>query len=232
MSSKSLKLYHRAGKVKTLQDILYGEQGVNRVIQIGYAPRSKEAKEVDADAAPNTGELSFGNVRPDGSVVYVENASVVYGPHCHDFAIRPGDILFRGRGSFPAAAYVTKDGLNDALRRSESIQQFIYTSALLRIRLVDGTNDAPELDAEYLAAYINSPAARRHFTKHSQGSAIMASVGKRDLMTLPVFLPPLEDQRRIAQLVRVQSEYNEMTQALADKYNSIIQFYFLQLPTN
>jgi len=226
MSAKADKSSTGSTKVLTLDQVIGSD-----CIQTGYLPRSKEAKDIKGDAATNTGELSFTNIRPDSTIEYPKNATIVMGDYCEDFIVRPGDVLFRGRVAPPVATYVNKEDLNGALRDGENIQQFIYSSAIIRIRLSDTSNILCPILPEYLAAYINSPVAQRHFTKHTQGSMI-SGVGKRDLLTLPVYLPPLEDQERIAELVRVHSEYKKTTQALVDSYNSIIKFYFLSLPKN
>lgn len=226
MSAKADKSSTNSSKVLTLEQIIGSDS-----IQAGYLPRTEEAKKAKGDASSNTGELSFTNIRSDSTIEYPKNATVVMSDFCEDFIVRPGDVLFRGRVAPPVATYVNKEDLNDALRNGENIQQFIYSSAIIRIRLSNASNVLCPILPEYLAAYINSPVAQRHFTKHTQGSMI-SGVGKRDLLTLPVYMPPLEDQERIAELVRVHSEYKKSSQALVDSYNSIIKFYFLSLPKN
>ena len=57
-----------------------------------------------------------------------------------------------------------------------------------------------EVLPEYLAAYCSSPPARRYFMEHAQQTT-MTTISQGVLGNLPVFLPPLPEQHRIAQIL-------------------------------
>lgn len=189
---------------------------------------------LQAEGTPNVALIAFGDLNRDGSIDYPVTPTVAYSPEIHDYVVRPGDILLRGRGyvgseKVAVAAYVDRESHDAALRtlRKESSEaHFAYNSSLLRIRLQgDGVNDAPRLDPEYLAAYINSPAAQRYLTKHNQGG-LVAGVSKSDILGLPVALPSLSVQKQFVQLIRAQAEYARVSARLSDFYGLMANHAF------
>lgn len=215
------------GEPHATESILTGpvEPKVNRVSGKTYG-----SKALQAEGAAKVALLSFGNIKPDGSIIYPDTPTLAYSPEIEDYVVRPGDILFRGRGyagsdRVAVAAFVDRDQHAEALRQlagTGSQYCFAYNSSLIRIRLWDiGSNIPGVLDAEYLAAYINSPEAQRYFSKHMKGVAI-SGVNKSDLLGMPVPLPPMSHQRTLAKMVRTQAEEAKVSSRLSECYGLII----------
>jgi len=109
------------------------------------------------------------------------------------FIAKPGDIVFRGRGAGIAAAVMP-----------ETLHPVIVVSPLMIIR-----PNRLKVDAEYLAWTLTTESARRHYAEYSQGSAIVG-IGKQNLETLEIPLPPLQTQQKIGKLMRLQSQETQL----------------------
>lgn len=105
------------------------------------------------------------------------------------FIAEPGDIVFRGRGAGIAAAVMP-----------ETPHPVIAVSPLMIIR-----PNRSKVNSEYLAWQLTTEDARRHYAQHLQGSAIIG-IGKRDLETLEIHLPPLQTQQKIGKLIKLQDQ--------------------------
>jgi hypothetical protein len=203
-----------------------GDEGLGQQKQFG-------SKAFQGDEVPRVALLGFGNIRRDGTVSYPDEPTLSYGPKVHDYVVRPGDILFRNRGyagsdKVSVAAYIDQESHNAALRSLKAPVDngcFVYNSSLFRIRLRDGYNDAPEIEPEYLAAYINSSEAQRYLAKNSQG-IIATGIKKKDLLDLPVALPSLPEQKQLVQLIRAQAEYARVSDRLSDCYGLLTNLSF------
>jgi Type I restriction modification DNA specificity domain len=93
--------------------------------------------------------------------------------------LRPGDVLLAIRGTYGRVAITPPelDGGN-------------ITQDTARIAPL------PELENRYLAAFLRSENAQRYFRRVARGVAVKG-VNIGDLRTMPVPVPPLEEQRRI-----------------------------------
>lgn len=98
-----------------------------------------------------------------------------------------GDLIFRSRGGLFTAGVVPEIG-----------EPLLLAAPLLRIR-VDQTQILPE----YLAWYINSSWGETYFEGVAEGSA-MKMVSKTSLAALPLSLPSLPAQQRVAELVALE----------------------------
>jgi hypothetical protein len=226
-----------------LRDLIVGGEGQARHVMLTgpveprvnkLTGRTYGALALQAEGKPNVALISFGDLRRDGSIDYPTVPTVAYSPEIHDYVVRPGDILLRGRGyvgsdKVSVAAFIDReihDQALSALRKEAQEVHFAYNSSLIRIRLQgDSINDAPKLDPEYLAAYINSPEAQRYLTKHNQGG-LVAGVSKSDVLGLPVMLPPLAEQKKLVQLIRAQAEYARVSARLGECYGFLADYVF------
>jgi type I restriction enzyme S subunit len=95
-------------------------------------------------------------------------------------SLEPGDVLVSIRGTFGRVAVVPPDldGAN-------------ITQDTARIALI------PDVDRDYVVAYLRSEPAQRFFRQVARGVAVRG-VNLGDLRKLPVPLPPRDEQRRIA----------------------------------
>ena len=191
------------------------------------------SRALQAEGEPNVALISFGDLNRDGSIDYPEIPTIPYSPYIHDYVVRPGDILLRGRGfagsaKVSVAAYVDRESHDEALRKlrqSSSEAHLAYNSSLLRIRLKGEYDNAPKIDAEYLAAYINSPEAQRYLTKHNHGGLVVG-VSKSDILGLPIALPSLPEQKQLVQLIRAQAEYARVSARLSECYGQMTHHAF------
>lgn len=69
-----------------------------------------------------------------------------------------------------------------------------------------------ELDAEYCAYAFSSEAVRREMIRRGQG-AIRSNIGQGDLCTVPILLPPLPEQRWIAEILSSRDRALDAMQA-------------------
>jgi hypothetical protein len=227
---------------------LGGRESAERLVSVGPVPPATRdslneegigerkqfgSKALRGEGAPRVAMIGFGNIRRDGTISFPDEPTLPYGPKVHDYVVRPGDILFRNRGyvgteKVSVAAYVDREDLDLALRALKSPANegcFVFNSSLFRIRLQDGVNDAPLVDAEYLAAYINSSQAQRYLTKHNQGMVI-TGIKKKDLLDLPIALPSLSEQKQLVQLIRAQAEYARVSARLSECYGLLANHAF------
>ena len=110
--------------------------------------------------------------------------------------LKAGDVLLAIRGTYGrvAIAPLELDGGN-------------ITQDTARIAPLD------MLDATYLAAYLRSEPAQRHFRRVARGVAVKG-VNIGDLRTMPIPVPPLDEQRRIvAEVDRQLSLVDALTAA-------------------
>jgi hypothetical protein len=226
-----------------LADLIVGGDGQARRVMLTGPMSLRSNKEENskvygsralrAEGEPNVALISFGDLNRDGSIDYPDTPTIPYSPYIHDYVVRPGDILLRGRGfagsaKVSVAAYIDRESHDEALRKlrkSASEVQFAYNSSLLRIRLKDEYDNAPKLDAEYLAAYINSPEAQRYLTRHNQGGLVVG-VSKSDILGLPIALPSLSEQKQLVQLIRAQAEYARVSARLGECYGLLANHTF------
>ncbi len=225
-----------------LRDLILGSDVTRHVMMSGpVEPRLNRttgkvygSQALQSEGTPNVALISFGDLKRDGSIDDRLTPTVAYSPEVHEYVVRPGDILLRGRGyvgseKVAVAAYVdraTHDEALRALRKEHREVHFAYNSSLLRIRLQDGVlNDAPKLDPEYLAAYINTPQAQRYLTKHNQGG-LVSGISKSDFLGMPVVLPSLAEQKQLVELIRIQAEYARVSSRLSECYAVLANHVF------
>jgi len=114
------------------------------------------------------------------------------------YALQPGDVLYASKGERNFACAVT-DGLAGAIPASYFFVLHPRSSALL---------------PEYLAWYINQPAARTFLRSQAQRGTHMPVIPKSVFETLPIHVPPIETQRSIIALDRLQRREKALTQQL------------------
>jgi hypothetical protein len=226
-----------------LADLIVGGEGQARHVMLTGPMSLRSSKKVNskvygslafkAEGEPNVAMISFGDLNRNGTIDYPDTPTIPYSPYIHDYVVRPGDILLRGRGfagseKVSVAAYIDRQSHDEALRSLRKTNKevyFAYNSSLLRIRLKDEYDNAPKLDAEYLAAFINSPEAQRYLTKHNQGGLVVG-VTKSDILGLPVALPSLSEQKQLVHLIRAQAEYARVSARLGECYGLLANHAF------
>jgi len=116
-----------------------------------------------------------------------------------------GDILVRLR-SPSLALYVEKED-----------EGLLINSLLCIIRM-----DTQNVDAKYVAYYINSKTAERQLRLDMQSTAI-PMVKTRDLENLDIVLPPLAEQKRLVALLDLSQKEQDLLQKLIDEKKQLSQ---------
>jgi len=104
---------------------------------------------LQAEGTPNVALISFGDLNRDGSIDYPMTPTVAYSPAIHDYVVRPGDILLRGRG------YVGSDKVAVAVY----IDREVHDAALSALR-----KDLPEVHYAFNSSPPTSTRPRRSVT--------------------------------------------------------------------
>jgi restriction endonuclease S subunit len=124
--------------------------------------------------------------------------------------IEKGDVLFISRGSRKQAVAITED-----------LENAITTSQIFVIR-----PDSSTLP-EYFAWYLNQRPAQRYIEEHSTGTNVslinLDAFGKT-----PVQTPPIEIQRRIAQIHSLTLREKELMQSIQARRHSLIESMLLR----
>lgn len=118
----------------------------------------------------------------------------------HDYSVEYGDVLFNRTSETPediACASVYLD--------SEPIT---FGGFVLR-----GRQRKQVLDPNFSAYAFQAEDVRRELIRRGQG-AVRANIGQQDLAKVPILVPPLPEQHRIAEILRTWDEAIEATQTI------------------
>lgn len=121
--------------------------------------------------------------------------------------LRSGDVLFMAKGTRNFATTVV------AVPKTTVCTPNFYH---VRIR-----SRVPLLEPEFLAWQLNHWDAQRYFSACSQGS-VAPSVTKSQLGHLPIVIPPLEQQRRIANLARAAFQEEQLLSQLVENRRRMV----------
>lgn len=116
------------------------------------------------------------------------------------FALAAGDIIVNRVNS---PEYLGKSALVPEL-----LEPTVFESNMMRFS-IDGLHALPE----FVIALLQDPSSRRHFLTNAKHAINQSSINQQDLKSLPVFLPPLQLQRRFAQRVAAVLAIEQQQQA-------------------
>jgi type I restriction enzyme M protein len=115
------------------------------------------------------------------------------------FQIKKGDILFVRTGSVGPVALVT------------SVEErWLFGTNLIRIRCHE------DIDPGYLLAYLSSRPAQKWIQARTESATAIPSISADSLKKLPVNLPPLDEQRRVSDLLAKADMQITAHRALSD----------------
>ena len=219
----------KATSKTTLREIL-GDDQYSHIVTLGYSGPTIDSDAPEANDC-NTLVIGPGNFQVGGAMSFPDVPSVVYSPKVHDFQVWEGDILVRARGfrgpAGPVASYVERDAINRAVRK-RGFQGVVFNSSIVRIRLRDGHNFAPGLDALFLALHINGPDAQRFFASRMQRSSV-SGISRKDLLDLPIHLPSLDEQLALGRLHQLQVEHARVTGEITGHYAELFNAHLTRL---
>jgi hypothetical protein len=127
-----------------------------------------------------------------------------------DHLLRKGDVLFASRGTRKQAVVIDQE-----LPKTVFGSQFFVCEA------------GEKVDPAYLAWYINQKPAQRYLEENAVGSN-MRIVTKESLGRLPVVLPPLETQRKIAEVYRLGLQEKRLLEEIQRKRGQLVEVALLK----
>jgi type I restriction enzyme S subunit len=104
-----------------------------------------------------------------------------------------GDILLTEGGDL--------DKLGRGTFWSEQIPDCIHQNHIFRVRF-----KSDEVYPPFAAALLGSPYGKAYFLRHAKKTTGIASINQKVLRGFPLLLPPISEQRRIAERLRSQQE--------------------------
>ena len=113
--------------------------------------------------------------------------------------VKQGDILFRARGHSHTAALIPHDTPNT-----------IVAAPLLHVRV-----KSEKVVPEYLLWWINQHTSQQYFSRLSEGTNVK-KVNTAGLKELEVLLPPIQEQKKIAALMKLDKKEQQILTKLAD----------------
>lgn len=158
---------------------------VGRVIAGWQPPRDGGGPEARRLPAISVRDLRDGHVATDA----LETVSVDMPGKLDRYLVEPGDLLVACRGTIPKVAIAPPE-----------LSGVILTSTLIGVRLDS------RLLPEVLFVYLRSTPGQRALLSRVRSGTQQIALTPRDLAALEVPLPPVDVQRRIADLVRAAED--------------------------
>lgn len=88
--------------------------------------------------------------------------------------------------------------------------------------------DSSAVDNRYLQYVLNDPKTRKYYKKFASGG-LQINLGKNDLLNVEIFLPPLEEQRRIASILDKADDIRQKRQQAIAKLDELLQATFIDM---
>ncbi|WP_406623766.1 restriction endonuclease subunit S [Acidovorax sp. SDU_ACID1] len=105
-----------------------------------------------------------------------------------------------------------------------------YPHLLLSDKLLKLVPDESAVDARYLVRALRSPSASAHFFQCAGGSSgSMTNITQSDIRSAPIYLPPLEEQRRIAAILDQAETLRTQRRTALALLDSLTQSLFLDM---
>lgn len=102
------------------------------------------------------------------------------------------------------------DGIAHCARLTDDFDDIIYDCHIMRLRC-----NHDEIDSNFLYEYCNSYPARKHFMRYAK-TGTMTTIDQAGVSTLVVPLPPLPEQKKIAQILSTWDNAISATERLLD----------------
>lgn len=160
--------------------------------------------------------IQLRDVTPEGAINFASVSRVEAEGISERHLVGPGDVLFRSRGVHTYAS-----ALNDQLNEP--------AIAIMPLFIIRPDNDV--IDAEYLAWFLNQPAAQRHFAQGATGTKLRM-ISKPVLEEVQIDLPPLRVQRSIAALSILAAKEQALRTLEADRKCELMALRLAELAHN
>jgi len=175
-------------------------------VSVGYSFRCKIVDDVDGIVkAIQMRDLSLGR-GINWQTVANTNVPLKTTPSNGSAYLKLGDIIFTARGTN-----------NYAYEMTSCPFKTVLSPLLFKIRIMDTSIVSPA----FLAWQINQKYAQAYFSKYTEGSSIVG-IRRTILDSLPIFLPPIEDQYKIINIIRCWEKERDTLNALKENHQNMM----------
>lgn len=181
---------------------------LNKLAQVsaGYSFRGKIVDEADGEAKA----IQMRDVSKDKGINWqtVANTNVPLKTLSDNSEawLTAGDIIFTARGHNNYAYEITG-----------CPSKTVLSPHLFRIRIIDASIITPT----FLSWQINQKPAQTYFSKNTEGSAIVG-IRRTVLDNLPIYLPPIEEQHKIINIVRCWEKERDVLNTLQENHRNMM----------
>ena len=181
---------------------------LNNLAQVsaGYSFRGKIADESDGMARA----IQMRDISKDGFInwetVVKTNAPLKKLGDSSEAWLTAGDIIFTARGHNNYAYEIT-----------DCPSKTVLSPHLFKIRIIDTSVVIPA----FLAWQINQKPAQAYFSKNTEGSAIVG-IRRTVLDNLPIYLPPIEEQHKIINIIRCWKKERDVLNTLQENHRNMM----------
>lgn len=88
--------------------------------------------------------------------------------------------------------------------------------------------NSSKVDNKYLQYVLNDPKTRKYYKKFASGG-LQINLGKSDLLNVEIFLPPIDEQRRIASILDKADELRKKRQQSIKKLDQLLLATFIDM---
>lgn len=177
----------------------------------GYTFRERLDAYPDGDVAV----LQMKNIGPDDRVLTEDLPRIGLADLNARQLLREGDILFRARGHFHTAAVVSGN-LNNA----------VAAAPLMLIRV-----SSQKVLPEYLRWFINHPRTQATLLNLAAGTHVR-TLNKAAIEGLEVPLPPLKQQRQIAEIAELGQQEKALLSRIGEQKGRLLEEILSQVARN
>lgn len=170
-------------------------------IRPGYHLRGKLRPLPDG----NMGIVQMSDVRSDGSIDYPRLKRIAVDELKSDYLLERGDVLVINRGQRNVSALITK-----------KLDNTVAASHFFWIR-----PKSPNLSPEFLAWYLNQPPTQEALARFRKASSIPL-LSREGVESLPIPIPPLEVQEKIAATGALIKKESEILEQLAELRSQLV----------
>ncbi len=159
--------------------------------------------------------LRMNNITYSGEMDYTDLKYIDLEEETNKYILKKGDVLFNRTNS---RELVGKTGLFNLDKL------MVYAGYLIRVRLKGICLPI------FLTKYMNTPQLKAFLKEKCKGIVGQANINAKELQAIPIFLPPLELQRKFAAIAeQIEAEKSKIKSAIAETqtlFNSMMSEYF------
>jgi len=181
-------------------------------IQIGYQFRGK----IEPSAEGVYSVIQIRDINEQKELVSSNVTKVELDRDVDQYKVKKGDVLFLSKGNHNYALTVIED-LENTIAASYFFILSIKSSQVL---------------PEYLAWYINQAPAQHYLYKLARRGSHMPMIPKSAFLDMPVETPPIEIQKTIVELSKLEKREQKLLSEIAEKRKLLITAAALKAAQN